>query len=207
MIEKFSVNNILRYGYSGFLMVGIISLVDPNILEKTIKASGPVVTPLAIFFVGTCIFVVYRYVIGELLLFPIMHLIHWVFDKVIWGTSSPTGYLGELGVIFGDKRVAYSEIRRGLLKDEERERFNFAHSETHILYITAIELVVASQIIDKNTFSLLYGFFLFGAILMLLSAIITDIQQHRVEYKILRHFYKREELIKFLTERGYVKVK
>lgn len=206
MIEKFSVNNILRYGYSGFLMVGIISLVDPNILEKAIKASGPVVTPLAIFFVGTCIFVVYRYVIGEFLLFPIMHLFHWVVDKVIGGTSSPTGYLGELGVIFGERRAAYSEIRRDLLKDEERERFNFAHSETHILYITAIELGVAFLIIDKNTFSLLY-FFLFGAILTFLSAIITDIQQHRVEYKILRHFYKRDKLIEFLTKRGYAKVK
>lgn len=212
MIERFPLSRLLRYGYGGFLLVGILSLIEPKIVKSSIAAAGSVVAPLVIFFVGVCIFVIYRYVLGEFILYQLMHAIHKILDRYMYGkrkVSSPTGYLQSLGIGRWQKRTAYTEIRRELFEKDEQERLDLAHSEIHVLYITAIEFFAAATYLYLSTNGssrpFLMAFFLVGAVLTLIAAIITDIQQHRIEYRLLRYGIKFDELAGFLRKRGYMK--
>jgi len=209
MLDKFPKSTILKYAYGGFLLVGIIAYIDHSILAASIAAMGPVVTPLVIFFLGTCIYVVYRYIIGELFLYPITHSLMYLISKQYFKFEehlSPTSYLGKAGVQFTQRRAAYSEIRRDYLEEKDRERFDFAHSAIHILYITAIELGVTGVFAPNAGGLTLSNYFLMGSILSLCSAIIIDIQQHRIEYKHLRST-PEEETKEFLKKKGYLKLR
>lgn len=210
MIGKFSLSRLLRYGYGGFLLVGILSLIEQEFVKSSIAAAGSVLAPLVVFFVGVCIFVVYRYVLGEFILYQLTHATHKILDRCMYGkgeVSSPTGYLQSLGVSWWQKRTAYTDIRRELFDKEQQERLDLAHSEIHVLYITAIEFFAAAAYLylsingSSRPFSI--TFFLVGAVLTLIAASITDIQQHRIEYRLLRYGIEFDRLVGFLRKRGY----
>jgi len=204
MLEKFDLSKIIRYGYGGFLLTGIVGLFQPEILKKTIESTGSVVTPLIIFSIGACIYIMYRYVIGEFLLYPFTHFIHFLWDffhKKNRSATSVTGYLAELGIKFGNRRQAYTEIRRSLLSENIKTRLDVAHSETHILYITVLELFVLSiHLQQSNEPFIIYLLISFVAFV---SAICADIQQHQIECRIIKFELSKSELLPFLLSRGY----
>jgi hypothetical protein len=209
MFEKLPLSRLLRYGYGGFLLVGIVSLIEPEIVKLAVEATGSIVSPFVIFFVGTCIFVVYRYVLGEFILYRLTHAIHGIWDRCFSGedgVSSPTGYLGSLGISWWQRRVAYNEIRRGLFKDEQRERLDLAHSEIHIVYITAVELIATWLYLRArgNPYPFSGAVIPVAAVLTLIAAIVADIGQHRIEYRLLRYGIESDKLREFLHERGFI---
>lgn len=202
MLEKFNLSKIIRYG--GFLLTGIVSLLHPEILKKTIESTGNVVTPLIIFSIGACIYIMYRYVIGEFLLYPFTHFVHFLWDKIHKKnrvSTSVTGYLAKLGVKFGNRRQAYTEIRRSLLSEKIKNRLDVAHSETHILYITVLELFVLSVYLQQSNKPFII--FLLISLIAFISAICADIQQHQIECRIIKFELPKSDLLPFLSSRGY----
>ena len=143
MLEKLSISKIIRYGYGGFLLVGIILLFNPQLINEIIKSAGPVVAPIAIFSLGACIYIFYRFVLGEFIIYPISHLVHRIIDLLNSKSkvSGTIGFLRKNKVSFWQRRAAYNLIRWEFLDDKNKKRLDYAHSEIHILYITAVEFM------------------------------------------------------------------
>ena len=210
MLEKLQLTQLIRHGYGGFLLTGIVAFFAPAKLKEAIEAGGAVVAPLVILAIGTAIYVLYRYILGELLLFPFTHSVHWAFDKVFGdGTaSSPIGLLAEKGVTLGRRRSAYTDVRRQLFSEDQRKRLDLDHSEAHILWITAVEssggLLYVSTLATSSTPSTnVWWFFLFASIAVTPAALLHDIQLHRNEYHLLNSSTFNPSLDNFLRANGY----
>ncbi|MCJ7577544.1 MAG: hypothetical protein MUO91_03755 [candidate division Zixibacteria bacterium] len=207
LIGRLSISTILRYGYGGFLLVGLLALRDHVQVEAWIKATGTVVAPLIVFCVGACIYVVYRYVVGEFLFYPFMHSVHFLTDRLFYRDgqrTSPTGFLGQGGMCFSQRRQAYTAIRRGFFEPCMRETLNLAHSEIHILYLTAVEFAAATSLWWTDpSHKVVSWVFIVAAAVTFIAAVVTDINQHKMEYRLLRNLKDKVALTNFLSLTGY----
>jgi len=94
-------------------------------------------------------------------------------------------------------------VRRELLPTLERDRLDYAHTELHILYITAVELFATVAFIwwsEIEAFPLQAPITV--AVVCLVAAIVADINQHSIEFDVL--VKRKEDVMNFLMERGYV---
>jgi len=66
-LKRFELDRLIRYGYAGFLLVGILLLIVPGQVAPILAAGGTVVTPLVILAVGAAVYTLYRYVFNEML--------------------------------------------------------------------------------------------------------------------------------------------
>ena len=200
---------LVRYGYAGFLLVGLAALFRPDPVKGRIEALGAVVAPITILAAGACIYTLYRYLLGEYGLYPLMHWCHWIADRR-WShratISSPTGWLGSLGVPFRSRRSAYSEIRQHIVPDTYRERFDYVHTEIHILYLTVVECaaaglyaVTAAGLMSHRAIGLLL---IAGACFF--AAVVADVRQHRREFRFISKGEHGSSVERFLRENGYV---
>jgi hypothetical protein len=74
-----NLDRLIRYGYSGFLLTGILLFLVPTRVHPALEAGGAVVTPLVILAAGAAVYAIYRYVLNELLLAPfVLHPLHLV---------------------------------------------------------------------------------------------------------------------------------
>lgn len=208
MFDKFNLAQLVRYGYTGFLIAGIFTYLTPEAAKEFFGATGNVVAPLIVFSAGGSVFVFYRYILGEFVLFPITHLIHCHLDK--WPprkTSRPTGFLREIGIPRFQIRAAYTEIRRNYFKKEESvaASLDLSHTETHVLWITSI-IGLGTFIflcVSNSTEDTTQNIFLGISCIFALAAIITDIQQHKKEHRLFTSEKYHQEIIEFLTAQGY----
>jgi hypothetical protein len=205
MLKELNLSLLLRYGYSGFLLVGILLFTKPSAIKTVTDNAGAVLSPLLVLAVGACIYVVYRYLLGEWVLFPLMH--RW--DRFTTRTPasaalSPVWHLARLGVGESELRTAYTAVRRELLKDEVREQLDFAHTEIHILYITCIELIPLS-IFLASIGAYGRGFLTLGlGLFVLFAAVTADTQQHRSELRTISSTFTEEQIKQFLRVRGFL---
>jgi hypothetical protein len=214
MIEKFPLARLFPYGYSGILLVVILSLIKPGLVRCIIDRVDSVTVLLGIFFMGAFIFGIYRYLIGELLLYPLTHYMHNFDDRLRKRDSTnPVQYLRDRGVSsYREAREAYTVIRRELFKKEDRERLDLAHSEIHILYITAVEFAVTCLYLWLKEFPsppiahLLVASMplLIPLLVAILAAMLADIQQHKIEHRLIKYKMPGYELKEFLLNRGYI---
>lgn len=214
ILKEMGLSRILRYSCGGVLLLLLVAIINLEFVESIIDSLGAMLTLFVILTVGTTIYVVHRHILGEIFLFPLTHHLHHGWDYVHGRTgvssTSAVGYLGALGVKGGDRRAAYTAVRRQFFNPADRENLDVVHSELHILYITAEETMLTSIYLMLNgIYSLELGipsYFLFViGITIGISAIIADIKQHQLECHTLKIKDREKKLRPFLKEVDYLK--
>ena len=110
LLGKINFERLLGYTYGGLLLVFLGALVQGEIIQSTVEALGDFLAVLATFGIGAAIYVIHRYVIGELFLYPSLHLLHDTWDRKqersgIDSTNTIT-FLQTLGVKRSECRAA-----------------------------------------------------------------------------------------------------
>lgn len=166
-----SLNEVFRYGYGGLFAFLVAAIIAPNETKTTIKALGSVLPGLIAFAMGSAIYVFYRNLLGDFIVLPLVHYIHKTIDDRQGRTgeqvSCKMAYVFnkysrhfDLGShrLFTGQRVFRMLRDRGIAFPEDmRARFEIAHSELHLIYITFFVCLggaVAYAIIKENYYSL-----------------------------------------------------
>jgi hypothetical protein len=207
-VKAITINNILRYAFGGFLLTGIGLIYHADALKRTIESAGSVVAPLVVVAVGAAWYCFHRYVLGEFVIYPLTHIVHDIVDRGFGrGSTNPVRLLKSLGVRLGERRSAYTDIRRNIDQIANRpllERLDLLHAEYHVLAMTAeITLIGAihgfTQPVPHTPVSLLAV-----SIVSAIAAVSMDIQMHRGEHRVLTRAVGTEQLKTFLRDHGYV---
>lgn len=168
---------------------------------------GGVLSVFAVIAIGFVIFIFYRYIIGEYIIFPIQHIIHYLFDIILKRTKEKTtssiNLLKHLEVPNGIRRDAYTSIRDAFIDDKTRARWDLIHGEIHALYITSIIFLGISVFLKLNINGNNIWLWALIGIIVLISAIIADTHQHMVETRMIKAL-NREDLKKFLIQEGHI---
>lgn len=209
LISGFSISKVLRYAYPGFLLAALLAGFEAPIVSRLVDSAGPALSILILFFLGAALYVIYRYVLGELVLYNLHHFIHYMLDRTISKRpTSPTGYLGSLGVRIGQRRAAYTALRREFLPAIQRDRFDEAHSEIHLLWMTFLAAggvtIYASINRAATNPPTVLRVAVFLCALLLIAAIITDTMQAKVEYRTISSGGDRRRVTEFLERLGFI---
>jgi hypothetical protein len=214
--QELNLNRILRYGYGGLLILIFSTLIKPDTVKTIIDSLGVIIAPFAVLGLGTAFYIIHRYVLGELLMYPIMHHMHDLVDKkqgrTGLGSTSTVTYLKAIGVNNEDKRSAYIASRKQLFDQDIRNNLDISHAELHVLYITfEITFLFAIYLWYSKTQShILPNIFqpislMFTSIIVYISATIADIRQHQFECHLLKIQDREGKLKPFLQSLGYLK--
>ncbi len=209
MIEKLSLNKFLNYGYSGFLLLGIIYLNDNLFVRSLVENLGPVISVILTLSLGATAFIAYRYILGELLIYPLVHVLH----KFISPKTSTLVFLKDVmsvkyNVFF--LRNIYNSIRRRFFSKELLGKLDLAHAEIHVIYVTSIQLIgnffylTLHKPNDPNkTYWLVLG------LIFLAVGMVADMWQHSNECGVLKRIKNEKvegvsecSLLEFLDHAG-----
>jgi len=205
VLKRSEVDRLIRYGYSGFLLVGILLFLMPSRVRPAIEAGGAVVAPIAILAAGAAVYTLYRYVLNDFLLSPVVvHPLHGWLDRRRGQTTNPANFLAEYDVPRRLRHVAYIELRRGFFHEDLRRVFDRNHTEAAIIWLTAVECtVLGGGLLPVTGVSKLRCGLLLGAgLLATLAAILRDISLFEQECRHLRA--EQDRLPTFLKERRLV---
>ena len=172
------VPQLIRFLYTGFLLVGLLQLSPvASDLNARLNSLGTAVSVLLVLSIGMVIWTVYHQVIGEFFWFQFIHTIH----KKLPGVSktSDMALLEECGVPFLKRRMAYQMFRASYLSAEDRRWVDLNHAYNQLLDVTWIEIgfVLGYWRSDVSGFA----FLSFAGVACLLIGIATDIRQHAME--------------------------
>ncbi len=211
LVKSFGVTpeKVVGYAYAGLLAAVCLGLARPDILEQVVEALGLLLSVAVAFAIGIGIYAFYFNVIGEFILYPFQHTLHFLLD-LIWRKTGQNhtcdiAYLGYLGVPIGLRRQAYETLKSEFYELERRRRIQLAHGEIHVLYLTFVELIVVGIYLVFHQ-SIPHAPFLFASLIVYFGALIADIKQHSIEAHLLKA-YNEKELRKFLIKRGFIKIK
>jgi hypothetical protein len=138
--------------WAGALAVGLMACVAPKETKQWLDTLGTALVLPVVAFVGVVLFLVYRVIVGEWLLYPLRHALLGVCDW-IWRRRqgakhlSFTRLLASRNVPFFFRRYTYSAIRDaegGPFTRSQRQHFDFLHATYHLFYVTGLELLAAS---------------------------------------------------------------
>jgi len=143
------MDRLIRYGYSGFLLMGILLFITPDSVRPVLQAGGAVVSPLVILAAGAAVYTLYRYVLNEMFLSPlVLHPLHSLIDRKRPMPTNPANFLmKEYKVPRRLGHDAYMEVRRGFFPEEQRLVFDRNHTEATIVWLTAVECLVAGCVL------------------------------------------------------------
>lgn len=231
LLGKLGLNQLLRYAYGGGLLIFFAYIFRPDKVGKMIESMGVIFAPLFFLGVGVVVYVFNRNVIGEYVAYPIIHIFHFVWDKLSGRNSkekkitSPTSYLNSLGIKgvrkYFVRREAYTTIRRLFNFDKPqhnklREKLDIAHAKHHVLWITIYILILVGiyMVITKAKpvlFSTIVNIPLIIVVIVILffGAIATEILQLQYECRIIKVYNTTESevrITKFLKEYGFINI-
>jgi len=203
MLKELNLSWLIRYGYSGMLLYLMLVIAYPAKVKVYTDAAGPVLAPLVVLTAGACIYVFYRHIVGEWVLFPLAHLVDYGGNRRNGQeASSMICHLYKLGVPANNLRQAYTALRREFLLPDIKKQLDLAHSEVFVLYISVAELGALGCVLwwqHANGFPLVLA----AAGLILVSALAADVRQHRSEYRTMM-IGGSEPYIDFLKKLGYL---
>jgi len=208
VLEKIGLDYLMRYGYTGFLLAALMLQIFPEESKAFLSNAGSAVGPLCIFALGGFVYTFFRYVLGDLFLFNITHFFHFLIDKFFNNgvPSSPTAYLRkEMGVAFGQRRQAYTEITRELFDEKTAQRLKIDHGEINMLYLTSVVACISSALLffrKANATHILFWSEI-AAFVFWLFAMFMDIKQHKKEHRMVIS-RGRKDVEVFLKNRGYI---
>ena len=209
MLEKLKIDQIIRYGYGGFLIAGIMIFLYPDKSKEFIASAGSVVAPLSILSSGAFIYVFYRYVLGDNFIYPITHFLHFLLDHIInhGNPTSPTSFLGKVkNVKLGQRRQCYTDIRHQLFDHDKRSKLDLDHAEIHVIYLTSVICLFLQIFLSfsnkanepvKSSLMVITALFWF-------SAVIIDIRQHKKEGRLIMESSIQQKVDELLTSCGYI---
>ena len=243
ILSELKLDQLLRYGYGGVLLIFFAYIFRPDIIGTMIETLGVIFTPIVALGLGVLVYEINRFVIGELIIYPIIdwidynwdtrkspeelflyRIIRWSKDK-IWNkiikrptdvTASMTRYLESLGVNKVDCIAAYTAVRRKILDQDQREKFDIAHAKLHILWITMEVFLIVFFYMwftqkEPQIFSSIVkqSHLLLISLVLIVSATVVEIYQLRYECHIFKLYEKdtTKDNIKvttFLTNAGYI---
>jgi hypothetical protein len=203
-MKDLNLSLVIRYGYAGMLFTTILLVVNRSFVKSLTESAGAVLTPFIVVTIGACIYVFYRYLLGEWLLYPLAHRFDSKENRGTTGALSPHGYLEQLGVPKQQRRGAYNAMRREYITDPLKKQLDLAHAEAHILYITSVELAGLAVYLPFSSSRWWWSLVVAGpALLFLYCAIKADNNQHRYELSSILSVKQTDELKTFLAARGY----
>jgi uncharacterized membrane protein YgdD (TMEM256/DUF423 family) len=197
---------LLRYAYPGFLAFFFYAYLDRKGFREFHEATGTVLVAAFGLTLGATIFVAYRFVLGELLIFPAVNALHTFLAKRSLLKGCVTGWLGDAFLVpLGLRRAAYGYLRSKSHEESEVRRIDLVHTELHLLYSSAItSLTVGLYTKDMPTVTASSQILAIGLILFL-SAVIADIQVHIRERVYFETVVGENRVRELLTEGGYCK--
>ncbi len=207
-MQRLTLTDVIKYGYGGALLTGLSAIVAPSEVETIIAALGAVATPIVILAIGACVYVMHRYVVGEFVIYPATHAIHWALNRSILRRARVrhvTAFLSELGLPFGERRLAYTEIRRDLFKGDTQRRIDLSHAEAHVLWLTFVLGLLATSwlyIYDETRIGVRLALLIFS-LFAGFGGLVLDISLHQREGRLLEHSLGVECVKKFLASRGF----
>ena len=154
-MDKLGLQELLRYGYTGFLCTLVAAVIDREWTAKLAKDLGDVLSPFVALTVGMAVYLFFKTAFGDLFLWRLLHWLHgkvgnrfWEFirwlHKKVGGDPEQTPtrckvrYLEDtLNVFPGQGADAYAFVRDRLRKSHIRERFHIQHSEGYLFFVTA----------------------------------------------------------------------
>jgi hypothetical protein len=136
-----TVNQLLRYGFGGFLLALVSWYVDPYSTEMLIRRLGMVLTPLSALAAGATIYMFYRTLLGETIVYRAYERIHkgrLKRSNAGSHTRCRLDYLvTEFHVIPQEKWTAFRLVRDQLFDADQKAMFSNRHAETHLIYVAA----------------------------------------------------------------------
>ena len=206
-LKRFELDRLIRYGYSGFLLTGILLFITPTSVHPLVEAGGAVVTPLVILATGAAVYTLYRYVLSEMLLARWLHRWHGYLDRRHQVITNPANFLVDVYHVPANLgHDAYMEVRRGFFRDEKFS-FDRNHTEATIVWLTAVECTIAGGVLlamGANGGAVWKSWFLLSVGLSNIAAAVNlDLRLFRQEYRVLAA-YDATQVLEFLRKRGLV---
>lgn len=194
---------LIGYVYSGILAVFIVTQVEPAFIKKTIDTTTALLFTIIALIIGIGLYVFYFRIIGEFVLYPFQHLVHWFVDRLRGKTgrehTSCVRYFGALGVPVGFRRFAYEAIMALFHSDDVRRRIQLQHGELHVLYLTAVEGFAAAAYLFFQGRD--FQIWLVVGTVFFLGALLGDLRQHMLECTMIKA-KGEQEVKKFLKDVG-----
>jgi hypothetical protein len=200
---------LVGYYYAGVFVALAATSIDHDRVKSLVDALGSVLAAMVVFGIGIGTYVLHRRVVGELLLYPLIHLVHSFVDRLVGHTearaTSCTGYLRYLGVTLGNRRSAYNAIRSAFLDETTRRQLDLAHGELHVLFLTAIVSGVTAGIKSLSQRPVWSRAWVAVAVFCFIAGVVADIRQHSLETSLLR--LQGESNVKhFLARGGFIEL-
>lgn len=206
LLLKLKINLIFRYAYTGFLLIVGLILYNKSEFLPLLKDLNELIIVIFGLTSGAFLYTIYRYVIGEIFLYPLVYIIHFLIEKLTKEKLNMISYLKENGINWIKCRIAYNFIRGHHFKDKLAEIINFEHSEIHFVNLTALTTILVyvlgrfspyTGVVDNRVF-------LYGGLLILACGVFLDIRQHRKEIRILKYEEENSVIIglkKYLNQK------
>lgn len=202
-MKDLNLSLLIRYGYTGLIVFVMLLMKDPARMKSYVEGAGAVLAPFVVLAIGACVYVLYRYLLGEWIFYPLAHFWDWLFSRANRGQKalSPFWYIRHRhGIPKRQCRDAYNAIRRELVPDPLKKQLDIAHAELYVLYITALMLPFAATI-RPNLVP--WQYIVGGAVIVQIGAWVADVRQHRYELRSIVSAQTSEALAEFLRKRGY----
>lgn len=180
-MKGFNLSQVIRYGYPGLLLAAFLVKGFPADAKAYVEGAGAVLAPLIVLTVGSCLYTVYRHLIGEWLLYPIAHCIDTRLFVPELDARSLVAIFPVWGVSKGRIRDAYNLVRRQLVPDDLKKQVELAHAEVHILYLTALQMPLLYFVLGMNGWAAAAI-----SVTTLFAAWAADVRQHRYEARAIR---------------------
>ena len=199
------LSRLLRYSFGGFLSLFMAFLINPTYTEKTLKVIPWELSALSALVMGAGIYAAHRS-----LVIPIHHLILcfilWVWERIgrvqKSDLTSPTRWLGGIGVPRFRRMLAYTALRRSCFFGKDKEDINIQHAEGHLIVMIAEGFLAASFYAKvcpcKSQISCLVLFILF--VFFFVASYPHDIGQHILE--CMRFRVEEEKVKNILLKQG-----
>jgi hypothetical protein len=208
--KEINLSLFVRYGYGGGLLYLILVIFNRDPVKAYTESVGSVLVLFIIFSGGTCIYAIYRHLIGEWFLFPAAHGVDWLTNKgnrqENAGAVSTVWWLAQQGVPSHTRREAYTALRRDCLPLRAKKQLDLSHSEVYVLYISFLEIVVLGIWLWYAKGFLKGGWVALSACVFLLAAWAADVRLHRQEFRTIVPADDQgfQKVMAFLVERGYL---
>ena len=204
ILNKLSIDKMIRYSYTGFLLIILSVIFNKSEILPIIKDLGAGITIVFGLTIGAFLFTIYRYIIGELFLYWLVHIVHWIIELPFKEKVNIFSFVFQKKISVFKSRIVYNYLRRSFFNEQDRKKYDFAHSEIHLVYITSIVLFIIYLYIVlllelKEGYSTIV---LLTSIVLLIAGIIMDIQQHRIEIRKLKYDQDDEEINEILKKIG-----
>ena len=197
-LVKLGAERLVRYAYGGLLLGLLSAITDPDWTKKVVEGLGPVLAPLAAIAIGGAMYSVFRHLIGETLIYPFHHFVHRRWDRFRGRTGPDTtdtrAYLASLGVRNDLIQLGYMRFRMSVGDPRVRSAQDAAHSELHMLWLTATASLVAAIIQRwRGESPWLVGLF---TLVVVSASLLGEVRQHGIE--TIRMKLARTELLQAL---------